>query len=94
MQERNLRDATSGLVEKWNKAFFMPTAADRYVGAFRQWLTRFAGKGVQYAAGVGPNLPPSITNREDLLDRYHTVRFKFQILHGSTQLTKDQVPAA
>ncbi|KAG0586016.1 hypothetical protein KC19_2G056900 [Ceratodon purpureus] len=69
-QERNLRDVTNGHVEKWNKAFFMPTKADRYVGAFRQWLSRHGGNGVPYV--TGSTLPPLVTKREDLLDRYHS----------------------
>lgn len=71
-QERYLREKTGGELEKWNKGYFMPTTADRYVGAFRQWLTRFGGKGVQWAEGVDPSLPPLITKREDLLNRYTT----------------------
>lgn len=74
-QERNLRDVTNGHVEKWSKAFFMPTKADRYVGAFRQWLTRHGGNGVAWLNGSSDvQLPPLITKREDLLDRYHSVR--------------------
>lgn len=72
-QERNLRDVTNGHVEKWSKAFFMPTKADRYVGAFRQWLTRHGGNGVAYVNGSSDvQLPPLIAKREDLLDRYHS----------------------
>ncbi|CAM6091290.1 unnamed protein product [Calypogeia fissa] len=71
-QERYLREKAGGEMEKWNKAYYMPTTADRYVGAFRQWLARFGGKGVQWAEGVDPTLPPLITKREDLLNRYTT----------------------
>jgi len=73
-QERNLREVTNGRVEKWSKAFFMPTKSDRYVGAFRQWLSRYGGNGVAYVDGSSDaQLPPLISKKEDLLDRYHSV---------------------
>ena len=53
----------------------MPTKADRYVGAFRQWLSRHGGNGVPYV--TGSTLPPLVTKREDLLDRYHSVSQDF-----------------
>ncbi|BBN00577.1 hypothetical protein MPTK1_2g00380 [Marchantia polymorpha subsp. ruderalis] len=71
-QERLLRESTNGQIEKWNQAFFMPCAADRFVSAFRQWLNRHGGKNVQWADGVDPSLPPLIKNKELLLDRYES----------------------
>jgi len=66
-----LTQVTGGSPDKWSKACFIPTAADRYVAGFRQWLNRYGGKMVQWTAGVNPSLPPRITKKEDLLDRYN-----------------------
>ncbi|CAM6126014.1 unnamed protein product [Calypogeia fissa] len=71
-QERILRETTNGQVENWSKVFYMPTTADRFVGAFRQWISRFGGNGVMWADGVDPTLPPLIEKKEDLLDRYNS----------------------
>ena len=52
----------------------MPTLADRYVRAFRGWLNRFGGGEPGWAPGTNPNLPPLITDKEKLLDRFTQVR--------------------
>lgn len=70
-QEQNMTQVTGGSPDKWSKAVFIPAAADRYVAGFRQWLNRYGGKMVQWTAGVNPSLPPRITKKEDLLDRYN-----------------------
>ncbi|KAL2634146.1 hypothetical protein R1flu_005625 [Riccia fluitans] len=69
-QERYLAERVDGKPETWAKAFFMPASSDRYVGAFRTWLTRFGGNKVGWFPGVDERLPPLITKKEDLLNRY------------------------
>lgn len=90
-QERLLRESTKDQVENWSKVFYMPTSADRFVGGFRQWLNRFGGKGVKWAEGVDPRLPPFVEKKEDLLDRYNSVWYTWSHLycqlHSLTQLS-------
>ena len=71
-QERELRER--GGADRWQEAFFMPTLADRYVRAFRGWLNRFGGGQPGWVPGTDPNLPPLITDKEKLLDRFTQVR--------------------
>lgn len=71
-QERELRDTRGA--DRWQEAFFMPTLADRYVRAFRGWLNRFGGGEPGWVPGTDPNLPPLITDKEKLLDRFTQVR--------------------
>ncbi|XP_074294153.1 protochlorophyllide-dependent translocon component 52, chloroplastic-like [Silene latifolia] len=60
---------------KWQKAYYMPTKADAMVIAFRKWLDKYAGEGVdwgnKYESAQLPPTPP----KDVLLDRYwsHTV---------------------
>eukprot|EP00850_Spirogloea_muscicola_P018237 SM000165S02198 [mRNA] locus=s165:131853:133992:+ [translate_table: standard] len=70
-QERELRSAAGADAENWNNAFFMPATSDRYVGAFRNWLRRFGGGQPSWLDGISPALPPLVTNRHELLDRYN-----------------------
>ncbi|BBN05162.1 hypothetical protein MPTK1_3g10850 [Marchantia polymorpha subsp. ruderalis] len=69
-QERTLVEKSGNQPEAWAKAYFMPTTADRYVGAFRNWLIRHAGKGIGWAPGVDLNLPPLLEKKEDIMNRY------------------------
>jgi phenylpropionate dioxygenase-like ring-hydroxylating dioxygenase large terminal subunit len=63
-QERYL--AAKGGSENFTKAFYMPTKADSFVFAFRQWVN-------QYHADPfpGESLPPLLST-EALLERYHS----------------------
>ncbi len=63
-QERYLE--AKGGSDRFAKAFYLPTKADRYVFELRQWVN-------QYKANPFPNqpLPPSLPT-ETLLDRYHS----------------------
>lgn len=63
-QERSL--AESGGSEQFAKAFYLPTAADRFVQAFHQWQ----GDYCQSPLTAQP-LPPSLSDSA-LLDRYHS----------------------
>ncbi|MEY2978448.1 MAG: hypothetical protein RLZZ435_2587 [Cyanobacteriota bacterium] len=63
-QERSL--AQAGGSEQFAKAFYLPTAADRFVQAFHQWQH-------QYCSSPLENIPlPPPQLEEDLLDRYHS----------------------
>lgn len=63
-QERYLEQ--KGGSAKFAKAFYLPTKADRFVLALRQWVH-------QYSADPfpGETLPPALP-REKLMDRYHS----------------------
>ncbi len=63
-QERYLE--AKGGAANLSQAFYLPTAADRYVSTFRQWSTQF-----QADPFPGQPLPPAQT-RTQLLDRYHS----------------------
>lgn len=67
-QERELRRLAPA--STWNKQFFMPNSADTAVVAFRRWYHDLAGGAVGYAPGVPPELPPLITDRRVLNDRW------------------------
>ncbi|GAQ78147.1 pheophorbide a oxygenase family protein [Klebsormidium nitens] len=53
------------------REYFMPTPADRFVLAFRQWLNRYAGGGVPWAELGVPELDVKLTSREAVMDRWH-----------------------
>jgi len=63
-QERYL--AAKGGSEKVNQAFYLATAADRFVAEFHQWLQQF-----QADPFPGQALPPAL-DKTNLLDRYHS----------------------
>eukprot|EP00271_Cylindrocystis_brebissonii_P012976 TRINITY_DN32506_c0_g1_i1.p1 TRINITY_DN32506_c0_g1~~TRINITY_DN32506_c0_g1_i1.p1 ORF type:complete len:566 (-),score=87.53 TRINITY_DN32506_c0_g1_i1:996-2693(-) len=52
-------------------SFFMPAASDKYVAAFRSWLARYGGGQPAWAEGTETRLPPALTDKRMLLDRYH-----------------------
>lgn len=54
---------------EWNKQFYMPAMSDTGVVAFRRWYHGLAGE-VGYAPGVSPELPPLVTDRRVLNDRW------------------------
>ncbi|GAQ86885.1 pheophorbide a oxygenase family protein [Klebsormidium nitens] len=69
---------TGASAKEFNKVYFMPTASDRFVIGFRQWLSKFGHGGVQYAAGVDPKIPLAVLPKEKVLNRYegHTKHCK------------------
>eukprot|EP00897_Mesotaenium_endlicherianum_P005115 jgi/Mesen1/4631/ME000239S03902 len=73
-QERELAQAAGGEAsgKSGQQAQFMPAGSDTYVIAFRKWLSRFGGGRPEWAPGIDPALPPLITDRTKLLDRYHS----------------------
>ncbi|HEY9810637.1 MAG TPA: Rieske 2Fe-2S domain-containing protein [Halomicronema sp.] len=64
LQERYLEKSDNR--QNFSKAYYLPTAADRYVAEMRSWMQ-------QYKADPfpGETLPPAL-NKEQLLDRYHS----------------------
>lgn len=63
-QERYLEQA--GGSENFTKAFYLPTAADKFVFELRQWVN-------QYKADPFPGEKlPTALSKEQLLDRYHS----------------------
>mmetsp|Transcript_48018 Transcript_48018/g.121167 ORF Transcript_48018/g.121167 Transcript_48018/m.121167 type:complete len:553 (+) Transcript_48018:475-2133(+) len=66
-QERELRRLQPA--SEWNKQFYMPAMSDTGVVAFRRWYHGLAGE-VGYAPGVSPELPPLVTDRRVLNDRW------------------------
>ncbi|HEY9861908.1 MAG TPA: Rieske 2Fe-2S domain-containing protein [Candidatus Obscuribacterales bacterium] len=67
-QERYLEQA--GGSANFAKAFYLPTRADRFVSALRQWVNRYSADPFP-----GATLPPALS-KEQLLDRYysHTIK--------------------
>lgn len=55
---------TGATAKDFNKVYFMPTASDRFVIGFRQWLSKFGHGDVQYAAGVDPKIPLEVLPKE------------------------------
>lgn len=72
LQDRTLQQEQQGA---WNKAYYMPTSADRAVAAARKWIDS-VGAGGPYAAaqpGSGRGRQPQLVvdvSRQQLLDRY------------------------
>ncbi|KAH9604004.1 hypothetical protein KSS87_023607 [Heliosperma pusillum] len=55
---------------KWQKGYYMPTKSDAMVVAFRKWLDKYAGEGVDWGNKfVATQLPPT-PRRDMLFDRY------------------------
>lgn len=63
-QERSL--AQAGGTQNFAKAFYLPTAADRFVQAFHQWQGQYC-----HSPLTEQPLPPLLSNAQ-LLDRYHS----------------------
>lgn len=64
-QERHL--ATKGGSANFNKAFYLATKADTFVSALREWVNKYNAE-----TFPGEPLPPLITNKDILLERYHS----------------------
>ena len=67
--ERTL-DAELAAGKPFGQACYMPTAADTYVIAFRNWLASHAGGRPAWAPGTDLRLPPVAPDRAALLDRW------------------------
>ncbi|MDX1977807.1 MAG: Rieske 2Fe-2S domain-containing protein [Pseudanabaenaceae cyanobacterium bins.68] len=74
-QERYLAAKRS----RYSQSCYLPTAADRYVSEFHQWLDQF-----QAQAFPGQDLPAAQT-RTELLDRYHSHTSHCQSCRGALQ---------
>jgi len=70
-QERFVEADATHKGHTYSQSCYMPSAADAYVQAFRNWLTEHAEGRPPWPAGVQPALPPR-QSREELLDRYHS----------------------
>ncbi|GBG83872.1 hypothetical protein CBR_g37742 [Chara braunii] len=55
--EKNLNRMKMQRNKEWNEAYYLPTASDRWVIAFRQWLHKYAGGGVKWATGATSPAP-------------------------------------
>lgn len=55
--------------DDWHKSFFMPTSADRFVVAYRKWLSKHAGGGVEWPRGVEFQDPLHWAPREEVMNR-------------------------
>ena len=71
-QERFLERLGGRSGRGWAKHFYLPTAADLYVIAFRKWLEKHGGGDPQWAPGVDTALPPMEHAVEALMDRYQS----------------------
>lgn len=65
MQEYKLMDNGAA---NWHKSCFVPTKADAFVIAFRNWLIKFSDGEVNWRGKLGGSLPPT-PPREQLMDR-------------------------
>lgn len=59
----------SSLDKTWQKAYFMPSAADKGIVTFRKWLDEFAGGKPSWQNGVENKIQQ--VNDEQLYDRWH-----------------------
>ncbi|KAF5204850.1 protochlorophyllide-dependent translocon component 52, chloroplastic isoform X1 [Thalictrum thalictroides] len=66
VEERKLIDVG---VSNWQKVCFVPTKSDNSVIAFRNWLRKYSGGQIHWAAKFGAELPPT-PPKEQLMDRY------------------------
>jgi pheophorbide a oxygenase len=72
-----MKQAESGHSD-WDRLFYLPTASDAPVRAFRHWLSAATDNGegptntVDWAPGVSRELPPLERNRAVLLDRLNS----------------------
>ncbi|PIA53939.1 hypothetical protein AQUCO_00900482v1, partial [Aquilegia coerulea] len=66
LEERKLIDVG---VSNWQKVCFVPTTSDNSVIAFRNWLRKYSGGQIHWAAKFGAELPPT-PPKEQLMDRY------------------------
>lgn len=64
-QERYLENL--GGSANYAKAFYLPTAADSFVGQLRRWVNQYEAEPFP-----GQALPPSTKTREQLMERYHS----------------------
>lgn len=69
-QERELESAAAQ-GKTYAQACYLPTAADAYIVAFRDWLVRYGGGGPAWPAGSATALPPVSETREAVLERYN-----------------------
>eukprot|EP00850_Spirogloea_muscicola_P010411 SM000061S19238 [mRNA] locus=s61:362622:364656:+ [translate_table: standard] len=70
-QERTMERLAPQSHKAWSRLYFFPTSADRFVLAFRQWLMRHAGGGVQWPDGIDTQLPTQFLSKEDALNRWN-----------------------
>ena len=66
MQEKRLLE--EGGSGRAPEVYYVPTAADAFVSAYRVWLKRFAGGGVEYPSYVEKKLPET-PSKKVMLDR-------------------------
>ena len=56
---------------KWNKAYYLPTVADKGVSAFRTWMDKFTENGnVEWLDGSAVDATPTVSEEEQT-ERYH-----------------------
>jgi hypothetical protein len=56
---------------KWNKAYYLPTVADKGVSAFRTWMDKFTENGnVEWLDGSAVDSTPTVSEEEQT-ERYH-----------------------
>ena len=77
-QERVIEIERDVKKRSYAQACYMPTKADTYVAAFRRWIVDMAGGSPAWPLGMADALPPRVTTKEALLDRYfaHTENCK------------------
>eukprot|EP00850_Spirogloea_muscicola_P004621 SM000020S05971 [mRNA] locus=s20:166436:168539:- [translate_table: standard] len=71
-QEKQLHSADKDISKDYGKLTFTPTAADRFVLAFRNWLRRNGGGEPQWAPGSklpGVPLPSTTLSKREMMDR-------------------------
>lgn len=79
LEERKLQNYGK---TNWEKACYVPTAADAFVVAFRKWLKRYANNGVDWGKSFDGSLPPS-PPKEQLMDRYRSHVVKCRSCKGA-----------
>ncbi|GAQ78701.1 Pheophorbide a oxygenase [Klebsormidium nitens] len=71
LAEKRLQREGGG-TDNWSRAYFMPTAADRYIVAFRRWLTKHGGGQPDFGPQPEPAPTAAQPGRMELMDRYES----------------------
>ena len=71
-QERLIEIEKNVRGKAYAQACYMPSQADTYVAAFRRWIVDNAGGSPAWPKGTRDVLPPQLTTKAQILDRFHS----------------------